>query len=167
MSPNLSPEKTQDLSSLTDEEIAGLLDVPERELAGGRAIMETVRGLQRAYAEARTQFRLNQQKIADRLDVVRSVVNKRLLGRENMTIRTLAELAWAMGYRLRIEFERDPDQVPEAGNWFSASKQQLALSGSQAGLSYANNAFQTSAGEALAGASKQLQPPALAVQAAN
>ena len=72
------------------------IEVNPKEEAGTRTIMKIFRELQRAYLEERKDRKLTQQEIARRLDVNRSVVNRRLQGKENLTVRSLGELMWAM-----------------------------------------------------------------------
>ncbi len=53
--------------------------------------------LQRAFAEERLPPRkLTQQRIAEMLETNRSVINRQLIGEENLTLRRVAELAWAL-----------------------------------------------------------------------
>ena len=98
------------MSSAPENEFDNLFDASPKDLAGARAMVETIEAVQVAYEGARKKQGLNQQKIATRLGLGRATVNKRLLGRENMTLRTLGELAWAMGYKLTIQLEVDPNQ---------------------------------------------------------
>ncbi|MCG6121305.1 MAG: helix-turn-helix transcriptional regulator [Microvirga sp.] len=58
----------------------------------GRFIHRVQKELQNAFVDSG----LKQQEIAERLGVNRSVVNKRLQGEANLTLRTIADLAWAM-----------------------------------------------------------------------
>ena len=59
--------------------------------------------LQRALAAEKRVRKLSQQSIADRLDVNRSVINRRFLGLENLTARTIAETLWAIGWEPHFE----------------------------------------------------------------
>jgi hypothetical protein len=40
------------------------------------------------------------------LDERRPVINRQLLGKENMTLRSVAELAWALGWEIRFELRK-------------------------------------------------------------
>ena len=82
------------------------IDPKERFIARFAGHIE--RAFQRAFIDAKKANKLNQQQIATLLGVNRSVVSRRLQGCENMTQRTLAEMAWAMGYE--IEFKLVPRQ---------------------------------------------------------
>lgn len=67
--------------------------------------------LQRALERRKQRDRLTQQQLAERLGVDRSRVNRCFSGYNNLTISTLAELAWALNARIRIDIdlcEEDP-----------------------------------------------------------
>lgn len=67
--------------------------------------------LRSAYA-ARYDTGLDTQvTLADKLNVGRSVINKRLRGLLNMTIETIADMVWALGYSVEITIF-DPDKNP-------------------------------------------------------
>lgn len=65
--------------------------------ASARFFARVVEELQKAMTEERAGSKLTQQKVATALGVNRSVVNRRLLGRDNLTVKTIGELAWALG----------------------------------------------------------------------
>lgn len=79
---------------------------------GGRArkisrFVGRVRGeLQRALVEEKKLRKLSQQDIAHNIGVNRSVINRQLMGTENLTIRRVAELAWAMGWDIEFKMNR-------------------------------------------------------------
>nr|WP_246700220.1 helix-turn-helix transcriptional regulator [Rhodopseudomonas sp. WA056] len=52
---------------------------------------------------------LTQQALAKRLGVNRSVINRQLSGESNLTLRSLADLAWAMDMELSFEL-RQPER---------------------------------------------------------
>lgn len=72
------------------------LEIDPKRNAGNRLIFRIIREIQRAYAEEKTDRKLTQQEVAERLGVNRSVVNRWLQGKENLTVRSLGELMWAM-----------------------------------------------------------------------
>jgi cyanate lyase len=74
------------------------LKIDPKERYVSRFFGQVERAFQSAFVEAKKDRKLTQQKIAELLGVDRSVINRRLLRRENMTERTLAEMAWAMDY---------------------------------------------------------------------
>jgi plasmid maintenance system antidote protein VapI len=55
--------------------------------------------------KALEQSGLKQQEVADRLGVDRSTVNRRLTGRANLTLRSIADLAWAMEHELHFSLK--------------------------------------------------------------
>lgn len=67
--------------------------------------------LMRALLIARRRDGATQSSIAEKLDVHRSVINRELSGQSNLTLRRVAELAWAVGFRpdFRLVDERDED----------------------------------------------------------
>src|SRR5450759_2573087 len=68
--------------------------------------MGTVRReVQKAVAFEKEERKLTQQQIADMLDTDKSVINREILG-GNLTLRRLAELAWALGWEIVFEFRR-------------------------------------------------------------
>lgn len=69
--------------------------------------------LRQAYAKRHEQGRETQASLAEKLGVNRSAVNRRLLGHTNMTIETLANMVWALGYGVKIEIF-DPDTAATA-----------------------------------------------------
>ncbi|ODR98428.1 hypothetical protein AUC68_08300 [Methyloceanibacter methanicus] len=52
--------------------------------------------IQKAFAESG----LTQQNVANRLELERSTVNKRLTGQSNLTLRSVGELAWALDKKI-------------------------------------------------------------------
>ena len=59
--------------------------------------------LRDAYARLNEAGLLNQTTLGEKLDVGRSVINRRLSGGANMTIETLAHMCWAMGLGIDVE----------------------------------------------------------------
>ncbi|MGJ3263754.1 MAG: helix-turn-helix transcriptional regulator [Salinarimonas sp.] len=82
------------------------LPLHPRKRAGSRFFGRVVEELQRVLADERKARGLTQQQVATLLEVNRSVVNRRVLGRDNLTVRTLAETAWALGYEPHLEFRK-------------------------------------------------------------
>jgi hypothetical protein len=86
-----------------------VFDIGAKKRAVAR-FMEVVRHeVQKAVAHEKETRKLTQQQIADMLDTTKSVVNREILG-GNLTLRRLAELAWALGWEIVFEF-REPVAV--------------------------------------------------------
>ena len=73
--------------------------------AAGRFIGSVRRALQRTLAEEREHTGLTQAEIARRIGVHRSIINRELQGRQDITLGRVAELAWAMGKRATLSLE--------------------------------------------------------------
>lgn len=65
--------------------------------AAARFIMSVRRTIQKALAEEEKKRGLKQTDIARAIGVHRSVINRELKGRKDITLGRVAELAWAMG----------------------------------------------------------------------
>jgi transcriptional regulator with XRE-family HTH domain len=128
MPQSSSPEGTQPMSSVS-EDLNSLLDISPQQMAGSQAVHEAISGMRNAFLRARSVSRITQQSIALKLGVGRSIINRRLLGRENMTVRTLGELAWAMGYKLNISFTA-ADEHAGKRNWSPAAAKPAAADAS-------------------------------------
>lgn len=84
---------------------------------GARFVAHVNEELQRALIEEKSKRKLTQQSIADVLRVNRSVVNRRFMGLENLTVRTIAETLWAIGWEPVFEVRKV--SVDEGENEFS------------------------------------------------
>ena len=80
------------------------LKVSPKKMAGAHLISKVAKSLRKIYVKKQKGTRLTQQEIARRLDVDRATINRRLLGKENMTLRTIAEMAWAMEHEVDVSF---------------------------------------------------------------
>lgn len=58
--------------------------------------------LREAYARRHEASQETQSGIARKLGIGRSAVNRRLTGQVNMTIETLADMVWALGYAIKV-----------------------------------------------------------------
>lgn len=76
------------------------LAISQKSRRVARALARVQRAVQIAYANSG----MTQQEIANILDVDRSVINRRLAGKANLTIRSLAELSHALNKELVVEF---------------------------------------------------------------
>ena len=93
-----------------------LFDIGAKAAAVARFILRVRSELQRVVAAEK----ISQQAIAQKLEVNRSVINRRLLGFENLTVRTVAEIAWSLGWEPYFELRKKA--APEAtSNYFVTS----------------------------------------------
>ena len=65
--------------------------------------------LRQAFARKHDEDGLTQKALADKLDVGRSVVNRRLTGRSNMTLETLADMTWGLGHCVEVKIYEPSD----------------------------------------------------------
>jgi hypothetical protein len=80
------------------------IDPKERKV--GRFLGKVRRELQRAFEEEKSDRRLTQAEIGRLLHVDRSVINRQLMGTENMTLRRVAEFAWVLGRDLHFSLKK-------------------------------------------------------------
>ncbi|MFO1113036.1 MAG: hypothetical protein U1E38_01200 [Rhodospirillales bacterium] len=91
-----------------------LYDIGERSRVVVRFIAHVRSELRNAFVQEQTKRNLKQQAIAEKLGVNRSVISRQLTGRDNMTVRSVAELAWAMGWTPNFYLSKPR----EDGNYF-------------------------------------------------
>jgi transcriptional regulator with XRE-family HTH domain len=84
-------------------------DIDERSRTAGRFIGRVRRELLRAITEEKGAG-LTQQELARRLESRRSSINRQLSGEAEITLRSLADLAWALDREITFELRR-PDQM--------------------------------------------------------
>src|SRR5262249_48381300 len=80
-------------------------DINARSRFGGRLIGRIRRELLRAVMEEKAAG-MTQQELARRLKAHRSDVNRQLSGEAEITLRSLADLAWALGREINLELTR-------------------------------------------------------------
>jgi len=68
----------------------------ERSRKAGRFVARVHKAIQQAVVRSG----LKQNEIATKLGLDRSIVNRRILGQSNLTLRTIADLAWALDHDL-------------------------------------------------------------------
>ena len=81
--------------------------------------------IQRSVQEAYIKSGLTQQQVADRIGVGRSVINRRLKSKANLTERSLAEFAYAFEKDLKIEFLDPNVSIINSSNTISSSSFQI------------------------------------------
>jgi len=92
----------------------------EKTRAGGLFLAAFHAAISTAAAERRKRSATTLAELANRLDVDRSMVTRILKGAGNPTVRTIGELAWAMGMRPEIRFvpiedvatNHHPEKIP-------------------------------------------------------
>lgn len=75
------------------------LGLSAKEKAAGRFAARTHRILAQAVRKAKVEKGITQSQIAAALGVNKSVVSRLLSGEGNLTLRTIGEIAWAVGLR--------------------------------------------------------------------
>ena len=87
-------------------------DIGERARHAGRFIGRVRGELLRALSERKSEIGFSQQGLAQKLDTERSLINRQLSGESNLTLRSLADLAWAMDMEISFELKKPH---PKAG----------------------------------------------------
>jgi transcriptional regulator with XRE-family HTH domain len=82
------------------------MPISEKDQRVGRSIYRVQKMIANALLEAKATAGLSQQAVAQKLGVDRSVINRRVTGRANLTLQSLAELAWALDRELVVDFAR-------------------------------------------------------------
>jgi plasmid maintenance system antidote protein VapI len=77
----------------------------------GRFLGRVRREIQKAYAEEKASRGLTQAEIARALGVDRSVINRQLMGTENLTLRRVGEFAWILGREPRFSLTKPEVRV--------------------------------------------------------
>jgi len=100
----------------------------------------------RAYSQVNRLHGTNQESLSKALGVNKSVISRRLRGDINPTLRTLSDMARAMGFRVKVIFE-DLDALPMPNHFFMypASAGQLSA---RSGAGLQNMSANPSAGSA-------------------
>jgi hypothetical protein len=80
-------------------------DIGGRARNAGRFIGRVRNELLRALSEKKTESGICQQALARKLDIERALVNRQLSGEENLSLRSLADLAWAMDMEISFELK--------------------------------------------------------------
>lgn len=84
-------------------------DIDARSRTAGRFIGRVRRELLKAITEEKGAG-LTQQELAQRLEIQRSSINRQLSGEADITLRSLADLAWALDREITFELRR-PDNT--------------------------------------------------------
>lgn len=93
-----------------------LFEIDERSEKVARFIGRVRKELVRALVDAKRHYRVSQNDIAAKLDVNASVLSRQLSGEGNLTLKTVADLAWALDKEPFFEL-REPERNREI-NYF-------------------------------------------------
>ena len=83
-----------------------VFDIGAKARAAARFIDDVRSELQAALVTEKRERKITQQAIAQAIGTSRSVINRQLMGQENLTLRTVAELAWALGWEPEFKLRK-------------------------------------------------------------
>jgi transcriptional regulator with XRE-family HTH domain len=81
-------------------------DIGSRARQAGRLIGRVRSELLKALSERKAETGLSQQALAYKLGVHRSLINRQLTGETNLTLRSIADLAWALDMEVSFELRK-------------------------------------------------------------
>jgi transcriptional regulator with XRE-family HTH domain len=81
-------------------------DIGGRARHAGRFIGRVRGELLRALSQRKSEGGLPQQALAEKLGMKRSLINRQLAGEANLSLRSLADLAWAMDMEISFELKK-------------------------------------------------------------
>jgi hypothetical protein len=81
-------------------------DIGSRARHAGRFIGRVRGELLRALSLRKSEGELPQQVLAEKLGIQRSLINRQLAGEAHLTLRSLADLAWAMDMEISFELKK-------------------------------------------------------------
>jgi transcriptional regulator with XRE-family HTH domain len=87
-----------------------VFDIGEKARKASRFIAHVRAELQKALIAEKAARKITQQQIASQIGVNRSVINRQLMGTENLTLRSVADLAWALGWDIAFELKKPPQR---------------------------------------------------------
>ena len=87
-------------------------DVGERARHAGRFIGRVRGELLRALTERKSEIGFSQQGLAQKLEAERALINRQLSGEASLSLRSLADIAWAMDMEISFELKKPH---PKAG----------------------------------------------------
>lgn len=79
-----------------------LLRISDRSRKAGRFIGRVHREIQKAFVDSG----LKQSELARKLEIDRATLNKRICGQSNLTLRSIADIAWALDQDIEFSFRR-------------------------------------------------------------
>jgi hypothetical protein len=93
--------------------------------AAGRFVYGVRRAIQKAFAEEQATRGLTQTAIARAIGVHRSVINRELRGKKDITLGRVAELAWALGRKPTFDL---PKSIVPVGANYEADRSRIVIS---------------------------------------
>lgn len=97
------------MSTLGSTMMSYHLRIEDRSRRAGRFISRAHKVIQRAFGDSG----LKQRELADILEVDRSAINRQLTGQSNLTLRSVADIAWALGCIPELHFKKISEQANE------------------------------------------------------
>lgn len=101
------------------------LQMSPKDKASARFISAVQKAIIEIALSERELTSITQQEIANRLGVNRSVINRILKGEANLTLRSIAEFTWALGYTPNIQFFKNAKK--ETSNNFACDDEDLRI----------------------------------------
>lgn len=86
-------------------------DIGEQARVGALFLSDVRDELQRALTSEKSARKITQQQIAEKIGTSRAVINRQLMGLENMGIRRVAEILWAIGWEPYFKARKIPAGV--------------------------------------------------------
>ncbi len=80
------------------------LKLSPKDRATGRFMSRVHRALAKVVTEAKAETGLTQQQIADAMGVDKSVVSRILNGESNLTLKTIGDISWVLGFKPEVTF---------------------------------------------------------------
>jgi plasmid maintenance system antidote protein VapI len=92
--------------------------LPEQEVEAAEFIAEVGRVYQEAFLRRKSECKLSMQEMATKLGVDRSRIHRCLSGHSNLTLESMAELAWALNAKPKFHLELDHSYEKARANYF-------------------------------------------------
>jgi hypothetical protein len=84
------------------------LEIDEQSRIGSEFMARVVNEIRRAVAAEKASRKITQQAIADKIGTSRAVINRQVQGLENLSVRRIAEILWAIGWEPHFEARKIP-----------------------------------------------------------
>lgn len=97
-------------------------EVSPRKRKRGRFINVVRKEIQKAVSEVLDERGISQSQLAEELGINRSVLSRRLNGRANLTLSSIADLAWVLDRDLHFSMERPDNKGVLSKNYAEPSR---------------------------------------------